>query len=59
MNANRPIVAMTVAGVLLVVAVAVVAHELGLRGVAAFALPLAVGVVVGGGIVAVGATGEE
>ncbi len=50
---------MTVAGVLLVVAVAVVAHELGLRGVAAFALPLAVGVVVGGGIVAVGATGEE
>lgn len=58
MNTNRLIAVVAVAGVLLVVGVGVVGHELGLRGVAAFALPLFVGVLVGVGTVGIGIAGD-
>jgi hypothetical protein len=56
-NERRRTLLAGVLGVALVVVAGVGAHEAGLRGAAAFALPLAVGIVVGAAIL-LGAGGD-
>jgi hypothetical protein len=58
-NGQRRTLLAGVVGVALVVVAGVGGHEAGLRGAGAFALPLAVGVVVGAAILGGAVGGEE